>query len=103
MQGQGHISHPQEKPQSTSTGGGGEGGQDGYITLGGVGGWLAKPGSYTADWGIIYYRSHPLQEPEKSIELTRLNLPETKPASLHLKMDGYELEDFFTFSFPFGA
>ena len=34
----GHISHPQEKPQSTSTGGG-EGGQDGYITLGGGWGW----------------------------------------------------------------
>ena len=33
-----HNPHPQ--------GGGGEGGQDGYITLGGVGGWLAKPGSY---------------------------------------------------------
>ena len=33
----GHISHPQEKPQSTSTGGRGEGGQDGYITLGGGG------------------------------------------------------------------
>ena len=23
---------------------------------------------YTANWVIIYYRSHPLQEPEKSIE-----------------------------------
>ena len=37
----GHSSHPQEKPQSTSTGGGG----GKYITLGGVGG-PAKPGSY---------------------------------------------------------
>ena len=34
----GHLSHPQEKPQSTSTGGRGEGGQDVYITLGGMGG-----------------------------------------------------------------
>ena len=33
-----HNPHPQ--------GGGGEGGQDGYITLGGGGGGLAKPGSY---------------------------------------------------------
>ena len=31
-------SHPQEKPQSTSKGGRGEGGQGGYITLGGWGG-----------------------------------------------------------------
>ena len=37
----GHSSHPQEKPQSTFTGGGG----GKYITLGGVGG-PAKPGSY---------------------------------------------------------
>ena len=37
----GHSSHPQEKPQSTSTGGGG----GKYITLGRVGG-PAKPGSY---------------------------------------------------------
>ena len=41
----GHISYPQEKPQS-SQGGEGEGGQDGYITLGGWGGGPAKPGSY---------------------------------------------------------
>ena len=37
-----HISHPQEKPQVTSTKGRGEEGQDGHITLGGP----AKPGSY---------------------------------------------------------
>ena len=37
-QDKGHISYPQEKPQSTSTGGEGEGGQDGYITLGWGGG-----------------------------------------------------------------
>ena len=34
----GHISYPQEKPQSTSTGGEGQGGQYGYITLRGGGG-----------------------------------------------------------------
>ena len=34
----GHISYPQEKPQSTSTGGEGAGGQYGYITLRGGGG-----------------------------------------------------------------
>ena len=39
-----HNPHPQ--------GGEREGGQDGYITLGGVGGWPAKPGSY------IYIHTH---------------------------------------------
>ena len=39
-----HNPHPQ--------GGEREGGQDGYITLGGVGGWPAKPGSY------IYIYTH---------------------------------------------
>ena len=44
----GHISYPQEKPQSTSTGGEGEGGQYGYITLRGGGGgacqtWIIYP------------------------------------------------------------
>ena len=42
----GHISHPQEKPQSTSTGGrGGRGSRWVHYIGGGVGGGLAKPGS----------------------------------------------------------
>ena len=41
-----HNPHPQ--------GGGGEGGQDGYITLGGGGGGLAKPGSYIYLYIYIY-------------------------------------------------
>ena len=46
----GHISYPQEKPQSTSTGGEGEGGQYGYITLRGGGGGACQT------WIIYIYR-----------------------------------------------
>ena len=54
----GHISHPQEKPQSRSTGGGGERGQDGYITLGGWGGCLPNLDhicvSAYPEWNKVY-------------------------------------------------
>ena len=52
----GHISHPQEKPHLHPQGRG-EGGQDGYITLGGGGGVPAKPGSYIYIPSISYLPS----------------------------------------------
>ena len=49
-----HNPHPQ--------GGGGEGGQNGYITLGGVGGGLAKPGSYICVLLFFSYQPAPIKK-----------------------------------------
>ena len=63
----GHISHPQEKPRSTSTGGRGGGGQDGYIILGGVGrGVPAKPGSYIFLDAFVMMQNTLANQPPKS-------------------------------------
>ena len=50
----GHISHPQEKPQSTSTAGRGGRGSRWVHYIGGGGGGLAKPGSYICIFTCIY-------------------------------------------------
>ena len=55
-----HNPHPQ--------GGGGEGGQDGYITLGGWGGCLPNPGSY-----IYIYEFFRVEEPSSEPAIIGLN------------------------------
>ena len=54
----GHISYPQEKPQSTSTGGEGEGGQYGYITLRGGGGGACQTWIICIYIYILHYSTH---------------------------------------------